>query len=115
MKDSQTESKKEIIVLCVAILGVALVFSQSLIRSTSHRTIFTIEVYDIFEVVHVENEKGHWTCVYTNGTGQYFFRGDLDIDETKAYSFTYRETGKRWRDLIISDYHEIRVLVRGID
>lgn len=108
MKDSQ----KQIIFLAVGLSLAGIVFSNAFIISNYKKTEYTIEIYDIFEVDHKENQKGQWTNVYTNGSGQFFFRGDHQINESLAYSFTYEKNGKRWRDLTLIEYHEIRILSR---
>ena len=106
------DQHKEILALTVG-LGICFVLlSQAVILSNFRKTIYTIEVYDIFEVHHAENTKGHWTNVYTNGSGQFFFRGDHPINDSLSYSFTYTKNGKRWRDLTLIEYHEIKVLSR---
>jgi hypothetical protein len=87
-------------------------FFNTLILTYVRKTEYTVEVYDIFEVVYVENVEGGWTCVYTYGQGQYFFRGEHDINASKSYSFTYVENNKRWRDLTLLDYREFTPLVR---
>lgn len=108
MKDSQ----KQIIFLAVALGLMGIIVSNAILKTTIRKAEYTIEIYDIFEVHHTENSKGHWTNVYTNGSGQFFFRGDHPINESLAYSFTYVENGKRWRDLTLIAYREIRVLSR---
>lgn len=104
MKDSQ----KQIIFLAIGIGLVGVVGSYAILRSTVRKTEYTVEVYEIFEV----NWANNYTYVYTYGQTQFFFRGDHPINESRSYSFTYVENGKRWRDLTLLDYHEIRVLSR---
>lgn len=109
------ESHKQIIYLTIGIALVSVVFSQALIKTYLNKTEYTIEIYDIFEVTHTENKQGSFTNVYTNGSGQFFFRGDHPINGSRAYVFTFEKNLKRWRDLTLIEYHEIRVLKRGID
>lgn len=87
-------------------------FFNSLVLTYVRKTEYTVEVYDIFEVVYVENIEGGWTCVYTYGQGQYFFRGEYDFNANKSYVFKYVENGKRWRDLTLLEYREFKPLVR---
>ncbi len=104
--------RSEIIALTVGLTLCALVFSNAILKTTVRKKIYTVEVYDIFEVTHTANKQGDWTNVYTYGKGCLFFRGDHPINESSSYSFTYVENGKRWRDLTLISYREFIPLVR---
>jgi len=106
-------SHKQIIYLAIGIGLVSVVFSQALIKTFMKKTEYTIEVYEIFEVTHTSKDRKSWTNVYTNGSGQFFFRGDHPINGSRAYVFTFEKNLRRWRDLTLIEYHEIRVLTRG--
>lgn len=110
-----SEKTSERIFLIVSLLLVGTVFYYACMMSIFAKPTYTIEVYEIFEVDHVENEDGHWTCVYTYGQSQFYFRGDHDINASKSYTFVYQENLKRWRDLTLLDYWEITPLVKDED
>jgi hypothetical protein len=95
--------------LCFFVFGWG-VFVTQVMKPT-----YTVEVYEIFEVDHKSNSRQTLTCVYTYGQGQFFFRGDHDINESKSYTFVYQLNGRRWRDLTLLDYYEINVLEREED
>jgi hypothetical protein len=105
---------KELMVLAVALALCSVLIINSFILSTSHRTIYTIEVYEIFDITHKTRARDgqEFTCVYTYGQGQFFFRGSYNWSIDSSYSFTYRETGKRWRDLELIEWREFTPLVR---
>lgn len=101
--------------LVFLVIGVGLcwaLFSYAWMVSTILKPEYTVEVYEIFEVDHTESKAGPWTNVYTYGKGQFFFRGDHDINASRSYVFTYTKNGKRWRDLTLISYGEIEVKVR---
>jgi hypothetical protein len=108
---------KEWIVLCSALALCSIIFISSYLLSTSHRTIYTIEVYEIFDITHTTRRRDgiEFTNVYTYGKGQFYFRGNYDWNISKSYVFTYKETGKRWRDLELIEWREIKVLKRNED
>ena len=95
------------------IAGVGLcfiVFFNAYMTAIIKKTEYTIEVYEIFEVVHANN----YTLVYTRGQTQFYFRGDHPINASGSYVFTYVENGKRWRDLTLLSYREFTPLRREI-
>jgi hypothetical protein len=105
---------KEYIVLAVALTLCCMIMINSVMLGTSHKRIYTIEVYEIFDVTHKTRLRDNqtFTCVYTYGQGQFYFRGDIEINVNSSYSFTYTENGKRWRDLTLIEYREFVPLVR---
>ncbi len=107
--------RSELIVLTIGLTLCGLVFSHAVLKSTVRKTIYTVEVYEIFEVTHTANKQGDWTNVYTYGKGQFFFRGDHPINESSSYSFTYVKNGKRWRDLTLISYREFIPLEREVE
>lgn len=108
-------NQKEKVYLTIGLVICFFVMGNAILVSYFRKPTYTIEVYEIFEVVHVSNSKQTLTCVYTYGQAQFFFRGDHEINESKAYTFVYQENGKRWRDLTLLEYWEINVLVREED
>jgi hypothetical protein len=113
MKLQDELSLKEYLVLGVALTLCSVIFSYSCLLSTSHRTIYTIEVYQVFDITHKTRARDNqnFTCVYTYGQGQFYFRGDYNWSIEKSYVFTYRETGKRWRDLELLEWREFDSIV----
>jgi hypothetical protein len=108
------EKNKELILLSGAVALCLIVLTSMLMLSTTHRKVYTVEVYQIFDVTYKTRRRDgqNFTCVYTRGQGQFFFRGTHDINLTKSYVFTYKETGKRWRDLELLEYREFNMLRR---
>lgn len=105
-------STKSLIMIVIGVGLCGVIFSVSLLTSTIRKTEYTVEVYDIFEVVHSEKNGDPWTFVYTYGQCQFFFRGDLDINASSSYVFTYVKNGRRWRDLTMISYREFTPLTR---
>jgi hypothetical protein len=104
---------KQLVFLMIGVVLCGAVFSYGWIVSTTMKPEYTVEIYEIFEVDHTENKAGQpWTNVYTYGKGQFFFRGDHDINASKSYVFMYTKNGKRWRDLTLISHREIEVKVR---
>jgi hypothetical protein len=106
-------SSKERLVLFSGLALCMIVLSSSYILSTSHRKIYTVEVYQVFDITHKLRLRDNqtFTCVYTYGKGQFYFRGDYNWSIDKSYVFTYRETGKRWRDLELLEVREFDSIV----
>lgn len=115
MKYSDKVQLKERIILILVLGFNIILISMFLNGAIFNKKIYTIEVYQIFEVVHLTDKQGKdWTNIYTYGQGQFYFRGNHEIDLNKSYSFTYTENGKRWRDLNLLEFHEF-VSLRRID
>lgn len=108
-------NEKERFALMIGVGLCFFVFGWGVFVSQIMKPTYTIEVYEIFEVTHTENNRGKFTNVYTVGQTQFYFRGDHDIDESKSYTFVYQKNGRRWRDLTLLDYWEINVLEREED
>ena len=115
MNDNKRELTNEQFYLILGVVLCVCVFVGAFNLRYWNRPIYTIEVYEIFEVVIKSNSRETLTCVYTVGQAQFFFRGEHEINESKAYTFVYKENGKRWRDLTLIEYWEINVLEREED
>ncbi len=102
-------STKTLIAIVIGAGLCGVIFSVAVIQSTIRKTEYTSEVYDIFEVVHVNN----YTLVYTYGQCQFYFRGNHPLNASSSYVFTYVENGKRWRDLTLISYREFTPMRRA--